>query len=363
MLEKQTAIQGADVLTSTGWLKDATVVVEAGKFITIEPVTTPKGATLVDARGLQMLPGIVDIHGDAFERMISPRPGISFPLPLALAENDRNLIAAGITTFFYSITDSYEPGLRSRDTARQILEFVLKKGRQSLRCDSRIHIRHEQANMENHEELCTWLETRQVDLLSLNDHVPPRGDEGQLARHLKGLQRRLTMSDFEMKAFVEQMHFRREQGSQQQLPQAKPLPGAVRLTEHLHQHQIPQAVATSSARRPFCLKTTHYQEWFALFDVIVVGDDPVLQRGKPAPDIFLLAAQRLGAIPEQCLVFEDAHAGMEAALAAGMSVIVVPPPSVDKQLYREANQILDSLTDFEPHLWQLPSFADLKHCL
>lgn len=149
----------------------------------------------------------------------------------------------------------------------------------------------------------------------------------------------------------------------QLLPQAKPLPGAVRLTEHLHQHQIPQAVATSSARRPFCLKTTHHQEWFALFDVIVVGDDPVLQRGKPAPDIFLLAAQRLGAIPEQCLVFEDAHAGMEAALAAGMSVIVVPPPSVDKQLYREANQILNSLTDFEPHLWQLPSFADLKHCL
>jgi pseudouridine-5'-monophosphatase len=45
---------------------------------------------------------------------------------------------------------------------------------------------------------------------------------------------------------------------------------------------------------------------------------------------------------------------MEAALAAGMSVIVVPHPSVDKQLYREASQILDSLTDFAPQPWQLP---------
>lgn len=143
----------------------------------------------------------------------------------------------------------------------------------------------------------------------------------------------------------------------QLLPQAKALPGAVPLIKHLHQHKIPQAVATSSGSRSFRLKTAHHQEWFALFDCIVLGDDPALKRGKPAPDIFLLAAQHLGAIPEQCLVFEDAHAGMEAALAAGMSVIVVPHPHVDKHLYREANQILNSLTDFEPHLWQLPSFA------
>ena len=151
-------------------------------------------------------------------------------------------------------------------------------------------------------------------------------------------------------AFLEE----REVFLDQLLPQAKPLPGAIRLTKHLHQHQIPQAVATSSARRPFRLKTTHYQEWFALFDCIVLGDDPTLKRGKPAPDIFLLAAQRLGASPEECLVFEDAHAGMEAALAAGMSVIVVPHSGVDKQLYRGASQILDSLTDFDPQLWQLP---------
>jgi alpha-D-ribose 1-methylphosphonate 5-triphosphate diphosphatase len=215
MVEKQTAIQGADVLTSVGWLKDATVIVEEGKIVSLEPVISPKGAILVDARGLHMLPGIVDVHGDAFERTIAPRPSVSFPLEMAIAENDRNLLAAGVTTFFYSITDSYESGFRSRDMARQIIEFVLEKGKQALCCDSRIHIRHEQANIEDHEELSAWLEANQIDLLSLNDHLPVAGNEQQLARHIKSLRLRHTMSDGEIRAFVERMQAAREQGREQ----------------------------------------------------------------------------------------------------------------------------------------------------
>ncbi|MCL2926641.1 MAG: HAD-IA family hydrolase [Trichodesmium sp. St16_bin4-tuft] len=139
-------------------------------------------------------------------------------------------------------------------------------------------------------------------------------------------------------------------------PQAKPMPGAISLTQHLSQNKIPQAVATSSYREPFNLKTKNHQEWFQLFDYIVVGDDPNIQHGKPAPDIFLIAAQKLEVSPEKCLVFEDSLAGMEAALAARMSVVVVPDPDMDKNLFHSAHQIINSLTEFQPHLWQLPSF-------
>ena len=138
-------------------------------------------------------------------------------------------------------------------------------------------------------------------------------------------------------------------------PQAKPLKGAIRLTRHLHRHQIPQALASSSSRHHFNLKTSH-QPWFSLFDCIVLGDDPALKQSKPAPDIFLIAAERLGASPKHCLVFEDAVAGMQAAKAAGMSVVVVPAPDIDPQLYQNADQILTSLEEFEPQLWQLPKF-------
>ena len=143
---KKFAVEGADVLTPTGWIKNACVVIENGKFLSIDTSCTQRLPTKV-APGLLMLPGIVDIHGDGFERAIAPRPGVRFPIEMAILENDRNLIAAGVTTFFYSITDSYEPGLRSRDTAREIIEFVLGKGKPSLKADSRIHIRHEQAGL------------------------------------------------------------------------------------------------------------------------------------------------------------------------------------------------------------------------
>ena len=196
------AVEGADVLTPTGWVKDACVVIENGKFLSIDNACGQKIPTIV-AKGLLMLPGIVDIHGDSFERAIAPRPGVRFPLDMAILENERNLIAAGITTFFYSITDSYEPGLRSRDTARGIIDFVLGEGKESLKTDSRIHIRHEQANTDKYDELCDWLRQDKVQLLSLNDHLPPAGDDYKLNRHLNSLRRRHKMTDAELKELIE----------------------------------------------------------------------------------------------------------------------------------------------------------------
>ena len=138
--------------------------------------------------------------------------------------------------------------------------------------------------------------------------------------------------------------------------QAQPLPGAINLTQHLHRHDIPQAIATSSSRHHFEMKTVNYPEWIELFEHIIVGDNPAIKKGKPAPDIFLLAAQYFGASPEHCLVFEDSLAGMKAALAANMSVVVIPPPDFERNLYQDATQILNSLTEFQPQLWHLPNF-------
>ncbi|MEO1693460.1 MAG: alpha-D-ribose 1-methylphosphonate 5-triphosphate diphosphatase, partial [Cyanobacteria bacterium J06631_6] len=103
---------------------------------------------------------------------------------------------------FYSITDSYEPGLRSRDTAREIIDFVLGEGKKSLKADSRIHIRHEQANTNKYDELSDWLKQGKVQLLSLNDHLPPEGDDYKLNRHLNSLRRRHKMSDGELQELI-----------------------------------------------------------------------------------------------------------------------------------------------------------------
>lgn len=140
-------------------------------------------------------------------------------------------------------------------------------------------------------------------------------------------------------------------------PQAEPMPGAVRLTKHLHQIGIPQAVATSSDQYYFDLKITHHQEWFKIFQCVVWGDDPEIKQGKPAPDIFLLAAKRLKADPSHCLVVEDSPAGIEAARAAGMYAVAVPDPNMDDRAYSNAHQLIRDLNDLDLPSWGFSPFS------
>lgn len=75
--------------------------------------------------------------------------------------------------------------------------------------------------------------------------------------------------------------------------------------------------------------------------------------GKPAPDIYLVAASRLGVNPSECLVFEDALTGVQAGKAAGMRVIAIPDPRLDLEAFAIADQVVTSLCDFDPSQWEL----------
>ena len=140
-------------------------------------------------------------------------------------------------------------------------------------------------------------------------------------------------------------------------PNAEPMPGAVRLTQHMHRIGIPQSVATSSDSSYYQLKITRHQEWFKIFQCVVLGNDPEIKNGKPAPDIFLLAAKRMNAEPTHCLVIEDSPAGIEAARAAGMFAVAVPDPNMDDRAYSNAHQIIRSLNELDLPSWGFPPYA------
>ena len=87
---------------------------------------------------------------------------------------------------------------------------------------------------------------------------------------------------------------------------------------------------------------------------MVTGDNPGIKNGKPAPDIFLHAASELGAEAGATLVFEDAPSGLEAGKAAGMQVVIVPNPQMDRSRFQGADYILSSLKEFDLSLFSFP---------
>jgi alpha-D-ribose 1-methylphosphonate 5-triphosphate diphosphatase len=122
-----------------------------------------------DASGLLVLPGIVDLHGDAFERQIQPRPGVNFPVDLALRDTESQLLANGITTAFHGVTLSWEPGLRSLTAWRALLD-ALEAG--SWTCDMRVHLRWEAYNLAALDTAIADIAAGRVHLLAFNDHTP-----------------------------------------------------------------------------------------------------------------------------------------------------------------------------------------------
>lgn len=137
------------------------------------------------------------------------------------------------------------------------------------------------------------------------------------------------------------------------------LKGAERLVRHLHQHNIPIALATSSGADSVEVKIKHHQELFALFNHKVMGSsDAEVKEGKPAPDIFLVAAKRFpdSPKPDQCLVFEDAPNGVTAGVSAGMQVVMVPDPHISEEQRKHATVVLGSLEEFKPEQFGLPAF-------
>ncbi len=125
------------------------------------------------------------------------------------------------------------------------------------------------------------------------------------------------------------------------------MPGAEAFVRELRARGTPMGVATSSNRRLYELKVRSHP-WFALFDAVVCGDDPRVLAMKPAPDIFLVAARDLGAVPSQCLVFEDSPAGIEAALAADMSVAALRHGEVALEHYERAHAVFSAWSEVSP---------------
>lgn len=201
-------VQGGLVLVGNQWVASDVDIDEAAGLV--RSIGNDGGTgRCFDARGLYVLPGIVDIHADAFERQLMPRPGVAFPIDVALAESDRQAVSNGITTLFHGLTWSWEPGLRGADNARAILA-TLEALRPALGADTRIHLRYETFNLDAEAEVAGWLATRRVAMLGFNDHLPGKDGPPRI-RKLAEMAERAGLSHDDFLALVERLRGRRDE--------------------------------------------------------------------------------------------------------------------------------------------------------
>ena len=159
-------IEGGKTLRGTELLADDLFVADG--VIAESPA---RDARRFDASGLLVMPGLVDIHGDAHERQFQPRPGIGFPAALALRDSAAQLISCGITTAYLGVTLSWEPGLRSLDAWRG-MKAALREMKGSSATDLRVHLRFEADNFDALDDALADIASGDVHLLGFNDHTP-----------------------------------------------------------------------------------------------------------------------------------------------------------------------------------------------
>lgn len=167
----------------------------------------------------------------------------------------------------------------------------------------------------------------------------------------------ITVSELSLPLTVDAYLRERDAVLLQRMPHCTLLPGVDAVVRHLRQHGVRCAIATSSPQYLLDAKREGKDEFFALFDAIVCGDD--VQNGKPHPDIFLKAAREIDALPSDCVVFEDAPAGLQAAKRAGMRSVALPNQTLPLQLYRDEDPTFivptARILDFDLQLLGVPA--------
>ena len=153
---------GATVLRD-GMMQDRSVAIEGG---VISKGPLPE----VDLTGYLVLPGIIDLHGDAFERHIAPRPSAPFPIETGLHATDRDAAANGVTTAWLAQSWSWEGGHRSPDMAEDMMESLAAL-RPQMMTDLRLQLRVETHTVDTADRLLAAVRRFGVDYVVFNNHL------------------------------------------------------------------------------------------------------------------------------------------------------------------------------------------------
>ncbi len=153
---------------------DVAILIEDGAIVAIDPAGAGD-ATVIDLSGRLLMPGLIDLHCDALEKEVEPRPNVHFPLDFACAQADKRNAAAGITTVFHALSfANHELGVRNNAFAAEIARAVHDWQSHAL-IDNRTHVRYEVTDETAPPVLSALLRDGRAHLMSFMDHSPGQG--------------------------------------------------------------------------------------------------------------------------------------------------------------------------------------------
>jgi alpha-D-ribose 1-methylphosphonate 5-triphosphate diphosphatase len=130
---------------------------------------------IIDAEGAWVLPGLVDIHCDAIEKEVEPRPNTLFPMDMAFLQFERKLAGHGITTMLHSLSLGVGLSLRGEHLVAQMVELITTMRQERAMIRHGIHLRYEVSHLTGFELAQRFIAEGLLDYLSLMDHAPGQG--------------------------------------------------------------------------------------------------------------------------------------------------------------------------------------------
>lgn len=197
-----TYLTNARLVLADEVVDNAALLIEDGMIAAIDPETAGAG-TVVDLKGQTLMAGMVDLHCDALEKEVEPRPNVHFPLDFACAQADKRNAAAGITTVYHALSFAHEElGVRNNNMAADVARAVHAWQPHAL-VDNRVHCRYEITDETGLPILKQLLNEESMHMISMMDHTPGQGQFKDMAAYRDYLTRTYRKTADEVNVLVE----------------------------------------------------------------------------------------------------------------------------------------------------------------
>ena len=300
-------IKNAQVVTPYTVIPNGSVWVEAGRIRQVGTAITEPGSSIakvIDAGGAYVMPGIIDIHTDAMDAEIVPRPGADIPVAVAFRELERKMCSCGITTVYHSLHLGYEVAelvSHSKYSRADVFSLVHGCGQRPTLIRNKIHLRFELSGINAYEQCLELIRGGYIDLLSVMDHTPGQGQwsKESFKRHV--MAKGKTEEEFE-EELMERMRRPKIEGDRLealvQIARQCGLPVASHDDDTIEKVDAMLALGVNICEFPINMETAQYAMQMGMH--VAGGASNVLRGGSMSGNLDMTTAIREGAVDVLC---------------------------------------------------------------